>query len=578
MYDTYDTFDTYDTDDNVGDYKMENIDGVTKAKTPRGLALLWKKIRYSQTLFIIVYCIAGMHILSLWGYLPSILTTLEKRFGFSTQAVTFMFVISDISTFIFSIILTYYGGNKHRPRMVAIGLIFWSTAMILIVSPQLIYGPKELSESIYDKDFNSSSLTNSFELSCERARNETCGKDSSTVNTSSIISLCLMSIGIFISNAGFVVCITIGLSYVDDNIDKQNAGLYIGLFSVARQIGLIGGIFYASKFLSLYQKPSVDPGFDEKDPRWIGACSDLKGSNKSHLTHKDKDFAEAKGIKDENLWKDLPSRIKKLCQNKVYVANMFSVSFGLFSKYGSALMIPKILEVMFFLTPSEANTYNGYINIASSVVGFLVVGVLTKVFKPSPVKIAIFLTVSFILNAALIFSVNGITCGNPEIKKEIMASEPQCAQSCNCDNFQFNPICDVDRGITYFSPCHANCKEHHIESGTMIYRQCGCNVTEFEDGSLLSLSLEFNNAQNGVCHQKSFIPAPILFGMVIDKSCNIWDESNCESNTFCIKYDYERFRDSIHIFIGAGYIFAAGFAAYMTFHIRKIKDFYSDED
>ncbi|KAG1677189.1 Solute carrier organic anion transporter family member 2B1 [Nymphon striatum] len=576
---------------------MENIDIVTKAKTSRGLALLWKKIRYSQTLFIIVYCMAGMHILSLWGYLPSILTTLEKRFGFSTQAVTFMFVISDISTFLFSIILTYYGGNKHRPRIMAIGLIFWSTAMILIVSPQLIYGPKELSESIHDKDFNSSSLTNSFELSCERARNETCGKDSSTVNTSSVISLCLMSLGIFISNAGFVICITIGLSYVDDNIDKENAGLYIGLFSVARQIGLIGGIFYASKFLSLYQKPSVDPGFDEKDPRWIGAwwigfivmgiqCfivgiimgifpKELRsqGSNKLHLTHKDKDFAEAKGIKDENLWKDLPSRIKKLCQNKVYVANMFCVSFGLFSKWGSSLMIPKILEVMFFLTPSEANTYNGYINIASSVVGFLVVGVLTKVFKPSPVKIAIFLTVSFILNAALIFSVNGITCGNPEIKKEIMASEPQCAQSCNCDNFQFNPICDVDRGITYFSPCHANCKEHHIESGTMIYRQCGCNVTEFDRWN-------FNISIIGIQQrtERSFVPVPILFGMVVDKSCNIWDESNCESNTFCMNYDYERFRDSIHIFIGAGYIVAAGFAAYMTFHIRKIKDFYSDED
>ncbi|KAG1677179.1 hypothetical protein GQR58_013977 [Nymphon striatum] len=173
----------------------------------------------------------------------------------------------------------------------------------------------------------------------------------------------------------------------------------------------------------------VDPGFDEEDLRWVGAwwigfivmgiqCfiigilmgmfpQSLKslGSNKS-------DLAEAKRINDANLWK-------------------------------------------------------GYINIISSVVGLLGAGIIIKVFKPSSRKIAVFLTVSGVLNAVLYFSVNGITCGNPEIKKEIMASEPQCMHSCNCDNFQFDPICDLDSGITYFSPCHANCKEHHIESGNV---------------------------------------------------------------------------------------------------------------
>ncbi|KAG1677184.1 Solute carrier organic anion transporter family member 2B1 [Nymphon striatum] len=209
---------------------MENIEIETKVKTPRGLTFLWQKIRYSQIVFLIVYCLAGMHTMSIWGYNPSILTTLEKRFGFNTQAVTAVFVIAEISTFTSSIILSYYGGNKHQPRMMAIGLMVWGTAMVLVVSPQFIYGSNEISGNTYDKGFNSSSLENSFELSCERVRNETCGNDSSTINTSSVISLCLMSIGIFISNAGLAMISTIGASFVDNNVDKKNTGLYMGLY------------------------------------------------------------------------------------------------------------------------------------------------------------------------------------------------------------------------------------------------------------------------------------------------------------------------------------------------------------
>ncbi|KAG1676861.1 Solute carrier organic anion transporter family member 3A1 [Nymphon striatum] len=512
---------------------MENIEIETKAKTPRRLTSLWQKIRYSQIVFLIVYCLAGMHTMSIWGYLPSILTTLEKRFGFNTQAVSAVFVIAEISTFTSSIILSYYGGNKHQPRMMAIGLMVWGTAMVLVVSPQFIYGSNEISGSSYDKGFNSSSLSNSFELSCERVKNESCDNDSSTINTSSVISLCLISLGIFISNAGITMCTTIGPSFVDNNVDKKNTGLYFGLYGLARQIGFSCGIFYASKFLSLYQTPSVDPGFDEEDLRWVGAwwigfivmgiqCfiigilmgmfpQSLKslGSNKS-------DLAEAKRINDANLWK-------------------------------------------------------GYINIISSVVGLLGAGIVIKVFKPSSRKIAVFLTVSGVLNAVLYFSVNGITCGNPEIKKEIMASEPQCMHSCNCDNFQFDPICDLDSGITYFSPCHANCKEHHIESGNVVTQQFIVYLRNFLYDNFLILC--------GMFFVLAFIPTPIFIGMVVDQSCNTWHQSSCEeSNTFCVNYDYGKFRDSVHMFIGAAYLVGAGFAAYMTLNIKQIKDFYSDDE
>lgn len=32
-----------------------------------------------------------------------------------------------------------------------------------------------------------------------------------------------------------------------------------------------------------------------------------------------------------------------------------------------------------------------------------------------------------------------------------------CNQNCHCQINTFNPICDIENNITYFSPCHAGC-------------------------------------------------------------------------------------------------------------------------
>ncbi|KAG1677195.1 Solute carrier organic anion transporter family member 4A1 [Nymphon striatum] len=404
---------------------METFEMETKVKEPGDLRLLWQKIRHNKIIFLIVYCLAGLHTMSLWGYLPSILTTLEKLLGFPTQIVSLIFVIGDISTFLFSIFLSYYGGNKHRPRMIAVGLFVWGAVMISLALPQAIFGSKEIAKNMNGRVLNSTSLNNQFELVCTEARNETCNENIETFETTSVITCFILCLGIFISNAGAVICLNIGASYVDDNFAAGTTALFIGFFAVARQIGYICGIFYAAIFLSYYQDPTVDPGFDESDPRWIGAwwigfvvmgiqcilVGMLIGTvpkNLNILRSKKPDLS--KDVKELAIAKDLPARLANICKNKVFVANMLSSSFAMLGLYGSVLMLPKTLEVMFYLTPSEANTYT-----------------------------------------------------------EIMASEPQCIHTCDCNNFQFNPICDLDMGITYFSPCHANCKEHTSESGTEVY-------------------------------------------------------------------------------------------------------------
>lgn len=56
--------------------------------------------------------------------------------------------------------------------------------------------------------------------------------------------------------------------------------------------------------------------------------------------------------------------------------------------------------------------------------------------------------------------------------------EPPCNSSCICDMDKFAPICGTD-GLTYFSSCHAGCKEAFMVNGKTQYKDCLCvqNVT-----------------------------------------------------------------------------------------------------
>ncbi|KAG1686291.1 Solute carrier organic anion transporter family member 1A4 [Nymphon striatum] len=407
------------TDD--GFYQAATFFSVSNLLNVLSLSLLWKKTRHNKLCFLIVHCLAGLHIMSLWGYLPSIMTNLEKLLGFSTQIVSLIFVFGEISTFLFSIVLSYYGGTKHRPRMLAVAL------------PHAIFGSKEITQNMNGNDLISTSLDSPFKLVCTEARNETCNESIESFETSSVITCFLLCLGIFISNAGAVIWLNIGASYLDDNLATQTTVLFI-----------------------------VDPGFDESDPRWIGAwwigfvvigiqCilvgilmgifpKNLKfvGLKKPDLSNDVMELAKAKGIKEDNLWK------------------------------GNILFSCKLINSFFI---------NRMICI-------------TEIYKTlSGIKIT-----------------------------EIMASEPQCIHTCDCNNFQFNPICDVDMGITYFSPCHANCKEHISESGTEGYDPASMSTAALKHESWKSVincearlprtSKEWKNTPR----PDGYSPAEILFG------------------------------------------------------------------
>uniref|UniRef100_A0A336MXI9 Solute carrier organic anion transporter family member n=1 Tax=Culicoides sonorensis TaxID=179676 RepID=A0A336MXI9_CULSO len=167
--------------------------------------------------------------------------------------------------------------------------------------------------------------------------------------------------------------------------------------------------------------------------------------------------------------------------------------------------------------------------------------------------------------------------------------ENQCNNGCGCSKENYEPICGAD-GVMYYSPCHAGCsKEINLET-LKVYQDCSCiqRNNNLSTGSMFNKLDSSYDAINTMCEskcphlwlfsimafcvmfftflatmpalsatlrcvhddQRSFalgiqwikvrllgtIPAPMVFGRMIDESCILWQKS-CDGHGACLVYD-----------------------------------------
>lgn len=60
---------------------------------------------------------------------------------FKTELLTGILLSgNEVSQILLSLVMTYFGGDGHRPRLAAIGILFSGVASLLIVVPHFVYG------------------------------------------------------------------------------------------------------------------------------------------------------------------------------------------------------------------------------------------------------------------------------------------------------------------------------------------------------------------------------------------------------------------------------------------------------
>ncbi|XP_055710573.1 solute carrier organic anion transporter family member 4A1 [Phlebotomus papatasi] len=299
---------------------------------------------------------------------------------------------------------------------------------------------------------------------------------------------------------------------------------------------------------------------------------------------------------DQNFSKvrEMPKALCNLLKNPTFFfLNLAGASEGLIIA-GFAAFLPKQIENQFSVTAVWSALLMGIITVPAGGGGTFLGGYLVKKLNLSCAGIiklclvatffATIFTVCFFLSCPnLTFA--GVTTPyrTDEISVEIPGNrfhlENSCNSKCSCSKMNYDPVCGID-GIMYYSPCHAGCEQEKSLDQAKIYLNCDCIL-----GNSSALGYEaINTMCDSTCghlwifvslcffvmfftflatmpalsatlrcvhdDQRSFalgiqwikvrilgtIPAPMIFGSLIDESCILWQES-CDKFGACLVYD-----------------------------------------
>ncbi|XP_071855578.1 solute carrier organic anion transporter family member 4A1-like [Apostichopus japonicus] len=300
--------------------------------------------------------------------------------------------------------------------------------------------------------------------------------------------------------------------------------------------------------------------------------------------------------------KEFPAAMKNLFTNAPYMCITLATAAENFILACVAVFGPKFVESVFTLTSGQAAFFAGLVVIPSALAGCLLGGILIKIFKwgyKGRMRFLIAsLTISWLVMPAVFVQCPGlnfagvtIEYGNPESVLDIGDSNitGYCNLNCGCTD-DYDPVCAPSTNIMYYSACHAGCKVLDDTNDKKEYFDCGCipdgnggyggEATQgkcYEDCNnlrwfsvLIFVMLfctfavvvpsvtgifevvDINQRTTALGLQSVFyrclgtVPGPIVFGLLIDRSCMIWEEE-CEGLRKCWLYENGQF--AMYMFI-----------------------------
>ncbi|XP_077552180.1 solute carrier organic anion transporter family member 4A1-like [Haemaphysalis longicornis] len=296
---------------------------------------------------------------------------------------------------------------------------------------------------------------------------------------------------------------------------------------------------------------------------------------------------------------DLPKAIRRLLTNKPFMLLNLAMSFNQMFAIGITSMMTKLFQSQFGMPSSRVAYLTGPIILVGGGFGAIMGGALVSRWNLDYLGIMRLCMYNscFSLFGVLtfLFYCQENTYATPEGFVGAPRTTPfdfNCNLQCNCTQSGLNPICGADN-VVYLSPCMAGCRREIQINGIKMYSECLClndtmvrvpGVSDEEVllagvqatrsrcpvdcallhpyllGVFLSLSSTFLNAAPStaasircvraaerslalglktiIIRLLGSIPAPVIFGGIVDQSCLTWKRS-CGSMGNCVAYANE---------------------------------------
>uniref|UniRef100_A0A3B5MVL9 Solute carrier organic anion transporter family member n=1 Tax=Xiphophorus couchianus TaxID=32473 RepID=A0A3B5MVL9_9TELE len=485
--------------------------------------------------------------------------------------------------------VSYFGAKLHRPKIIAIGCILMSLGTFLIAMPHFI-------TVIADRG--------NFTLDFKQTSKSQIHVESGTLiykRNSSISMWMYVLLGNVLRGIGETPVQPLGISYIDDYAQSENAALYIGCIQTIAIIGPVFGFLLGSLCAKIY----VDVGYVDmetitltpEDARWVGAwwLGYLVAGTVTLLSAVPFWFLpKSLPIPVDKHDKFVPT-LKILLGNPVYILYLGVTIIQFNSLIGMVTYKPKYIEQHYGQSASKANFLMGMINIPAVALGMFSGGVAMKKYKLGVMGAAKFAFGTSLLGFFLSFLFLAMGCENMKVAGITVSYTGEvygmvavslfsdCNSGCLCSPKEWDPVCG-ENGITYISPCLAGCTSssgsgrnmvghiayHCFQSISILSpianlgqcslgHSCDRVFPYFLALSVLSsfiISLggtpglmllvrcikpELKSLALGIhtlaTRTLAGIPAPIYFGAIIDTTCLKWAYSTCGGEGACRIYN-----------------------------------------
>lgn len=109
----------------------------------------WLQPFANKKAFLAVFCLTSVLQGMYYTYFVSVLTTIEKLFQIQSKTTGIIMSATEIGQIGGALLLTYYGGQGHRPKWIACGMLVFAAASILCSTPHFLFGSGEDVSSQY---------------------------------------------------------------------------------------------------------------------------------------------------------------------------------------------------------------------------------------------------------------------------------------------------------------------------------------------------------------------------------------------------------------------------------------------